>query len=110
MVSNNNNIRNPALRHFTIGLRMLLFCLCFILHLVSHALIFAFVSMLHPSLFYSFWHCHPYILKMLLLLLFIGTPPRIDGRTIKYTFLEKQCGDNPPTPFSFLNLKKGLQV
>lgn len=40
----------------------------------------------------------------------IGTPPRIDGRTIKYTFLEKQCGDNPPTPFSFLNIKKGLQV
>ena len=40
----------------------------------------------------------------------IGTPPRIDGRTIKYTFLEKQFGDSPPTPFSFLHLQKGVQV
>ena len=40
----------------------------------------------------------------------VGTPPRIDGRTVKYAFLEKQCGDNPPTPFSFLNLRKGLEV
>ena len=40
----------------------------------------------------------------------VGTPPRIDGRTINYTFLEKQLGDDPPTPFSFINLKNGIQV
>lgn len=31
-----------------------------------------------------------------------GTPPRLDGRTIDFTSLEKQEGDDPPTPFSFL--------
>ena len=31
-----------------------------------------------------------------------GTPPRIDGRTIDWTQLEEQRGDDPPPVFSFL--------
>lgn len=31
-----------------------------------------------------------------------GTPPRIDGRTVDYTVMEKQPGDNPIPVFSFL--------
>ncbi len=34
-----------------------------------------------------------------------GTPPRLDGRTINWTPLEEQRGDDPPTPFSFLTAK-----
>jgi tRNA uridine 5-carboxymethylaminomethyl modification enzyme len=30
-----------------------------------------------------------------------GTPPRIDGRTIDFSNLERQDSDNPPVPFSF---------
>jgi tRNA uridine 5-carboxymethylaminomethyl modification enzyme len=30
-----------------------------------------------------------------------GTPPRIDGRTIDFSQLERQDSDNPPVPFSF---------
>jgi tRNA uridine 5-carboxymethylaminomethyl modification enzyme len=30
-----------------------------------------------------------------------GTPPRLDGRTIDFTNLERQDSDNPPIPFSF---------
>ena len=30
-----------------------------------------------------------------------GTPPRLDGRTIKWDTLEEQPGDADPTPFSF---------
>lgn len=32
-----------------------------------------------------------------------GTPPRIDGRTINWSMLETQLGDEHPTMFSFLN-------
>jgi tRNA uridine 5-carboxymethylaminomethyl modification enzyme len=31
-----------------------------------------------------------------------GTPPRLDGRTIDYASLERQDGDVPPVPFSYL--------
>lgn len=31
-----------------------------------------------------------------------GTPARLDGNTIDYASLEKQHGDNPPKPFSWL--------
>jgi tRNA uridine 5-carboxymethylaminomethyl modification enzyme len=31
-----------------------------------------------------------------------GTPPRLDGRTIDWSRLEEQKGDNPPKPFSYL--------
>ncbi|GAV49738.1 hypothetical protein ZYGR_0P03840 [Zygosaccharomyces rouxii] len=32
-----------------------------------------------------------------------GTPARLDGRTIDYTHLEKQYGDDPPHPMSLIN-------
>ncbi len=32
-----------------------------------------------------------------------GTPPRISSKSIDYSELEAQPGDNPPTPFSYLN-------
>ncbi|MEO5335424.1 MAG: tRNA uridine-5-carboxymethylaminomethyl(34) synthesis enzyme MnmG [Magnetospirillum sp. WYHS-4] len=32
-----------------------------------------------------------------------GTPPRLDGRTIRWEDLEPQNGDDPPEPFSYLN-------
>jgi tRNA uridine 5-carboxymethylaminomethyl modification enzyme len=34
-----------------------------------------------------------------------GTPPRIDGRTIDWTKLEMQPGDDPPEPFSMLTAR-----
>ena len=34
-----------------------------------------------------------------------GTPPRLDGRTIDYTVLDKQDGDHPPKPFSSLTTR-----
>ena len=35
-----------------------------------------------------------------------GTPPRLDGTTIGWAGLERQLGDDPPQPFSFLT--KGI--
>jgi len=32
-----------------------------------------------------------------------GTPPRLDRDTINFKLLERQPGDSPPTPFSYLN-------
>ncbi|KAK7184327.1 hypothetical protein DPSP01_010504 [Paraphaeosphaeria sporulosa] len=32
-----------------------------------------------------------------------GTPPRLDKKTINFGVLEAQEGDDPPTPFSYLN-------
>jgi tRNA uridine 5-carboxymethylaminomethyl modification enzyme len=34
-----------------------------------------------------------------------GTPPRLDGRTIKWHMFEEQPGDSEPTPFSFRTTK-----
>lgn len=35
-----------------------------------------------------------------------GTPPRVDGRSLNYTLMEEQKGDEEITGFSFLNIKK----
>lgn len=32
-----------------------------------------------------------------------GTPPRLDSKTIDFKGLQTQLGDDPPTPFSYLN-------
>jgi tRNA uridine 5-carboxymethylaminomethyl modification enzyme len=34
-----------------------------------------------------------------------GTPPRLDGRTINWSVLEMQSGDDPPEPFSMLTAR-----
>ena len=35
-----------------------------------------------------------------------GTTPRLDGKTIDFSKLEPQCGDDDPTPFSFSTTSK----
>ena len=35
-----------------------------------------------------------------------GTPPRLDGRTIDFSFLVEQPGDDPPPVFSFLGTRE----
>lgn len=40
----------------------------------------------------------------------IGTPPRLDGRTVNYRILQPQQGDDPPMPFSFLNNEVAIPV
>jgi len=37
-----------------------------------------------------------------------GTPPRLDGRTIDYSGLDRQYSDDPPKPFSYLNDERGV--
>jgi len=37
-----------------------------------------------------------------------GTPARLDGRTIDFSLLEAQYGDDPPVPFSFSNTAVAL--
>ncbi|UNI16255.1 Mitochondrial Translation Optimization [Purpureocillium takamizusanense] len=32
-----------------------------------------------------------------------GTPPRLDRGTVNFNVLQRQLGDDPPTPFSYLN-------
>lgn len=39
-----------------------------------------------------------------------GTPPRILRSSIDFSALEVQPGDERPTPFSFLNLERGIDV
>jgi tRNA uridine 5-carboxymethylaminomethyl modification enzyme len=38
-----------------------------------------------------------------------GTPPRLAKNTIDFSILEEQPGDDPPTPFSFLNDSVSVQ-
>ncbi|XP_063701826.1 protein MTO1 homolog, mitochondrial [Culicoides brevitarsis] len=38
-----------------------------------------------------------------------GTPPRIKKESIDFSHLQKQQGDNPPVPFSFMNEKVWLE-
>ena len=38
-----------------------------------------------------------------------GTPPRLDKKTIDFTKLQVQPGDEPPTPFSYLNNKVAVK-
>lgn len=38
-----------------------------------------------------------------------GTPPRIDRDSINFDVLEKQYGDDPPSPFSYLNETVAVQ-
>lgn len=35
-----------------------------------------------------------------------GTPPRVDGRSLDYSKMEEQCGDENPGKFSYLNTPK----
>ena len=38
-----------------------------------------------------------------------GTPPRLDRKSINFSILEAQPGDEPPTPFSYLNNAVAVQ-
>ncbi|KAF1983431.1 glucose-inhibited division protein A subfamily [Aulographum hederae CBS 113979] len=38
-----------------------------------------------------------------------GTPPRLDRKTIDFAQLQKQSGDDPPTPFSYLTETVAVQ-
>lgn len=39
-----------------------------------------------------------------------GTPPRLKADTIDYSVCEKQYGDDPPQPFSFMNEAVWIKV
>ncbi|RYE22148.1 MAG: tRNA uridine-5-carboxymethylaminomethyl(34) synthesis enzyme MnmG, partial [Sphingobacteriaceae bacterium] len=38
-----------------------------------------------------------------------GTPPRVDGRSLNYTKMEEQWGDEDPSEFSYTNVKKNSE-
>jgi len=38
-----------------------------------------------------------------------GTPPRLSAKTIDFSILEPQPGDEPPTPFSYLNSRVSVE-
>jgi tRNA uridine 5-carboxymethylaminomethyl modification enzyme len=38
-----------------------------------------------------------------------GTPPRLDGRTINYSILQRQGSDDPIQPFSFVHEFEGFK-
>jgi tRNA uridine 5-carboxymethylaminomethyl modification enzyme len=39
-----------------------------------------------------------------------GTPPRLSKKSIDYSKLPVQVGDDPPLPFSFMNERPEIQV
>ncbi|KAK7482425.1 hypothetical protein BaRGS_00026347 [Batillaria attramentaria] len=39
-----------------------------------------------------------------------GTPPRLDGKTIDFSRLNEMPGDDPPSPFSFINESVWIQA
>lgn len=39
-----------------------------------------------------------------------GTPARLRASSINWDVLEKQPGDMPPPPFSFLNIERGVKL
>lgn len=39
-----------------------------------------------------------------------GTPPRLKADTIDYSVCDRQLGDNPPSPFSFMNDRVWIKV
>lgn len=39
-----------------------------------------------------------------------GTPPRLKADTINYDVCDRQYGDDPPLPFSFMNEKVWIKV
>lgn len=39
-----------------------------------------------------------------------GTPPRLDGRTIEWEGLEPQPTEDPPIPFSLMNMFRGVEI
>lgn len=60
-------------------------------------------SMINKSLFY----CR---LAFPMSRLKTGTPARLVGSTIDWSVLEKQPGDDPPPPFSYLNIERGVKL
>lgn len=39
-----------------------------------------------------------------------GTPARLVGSTIDWSSLEKEPGDSPPPPFSYMNIERGVKL
>ena len=51
-----------------------------------------------------------HVVNIIAHLVVVGTPPRIEKSTINFDPLWKQLGDDPITPFSFINENNGLEV